>query len=702
MATNDTLLLDGLIDDLLEREQSSDRGRTFEYFALGQMLKEWDLSVDEIESGWTDGRQDGGIDGFYVVVNGHYVNDISEFVWPKAAANIDVHIVTCKHAESFNQGVVDALIASLTELLDLAIEDNDLKGAYSAKLLTCRNRLLFAYRKLAPRLANFAVHISYASRGAKANGIGHEVQARAGQLVSLVRSYFRNADATFDFIGASELVELHRRRPVFSLDLRYQTSLNNSGSNYILLVGLEDYYAFCRADDGKLRRYLFDSNVRDFMGLNRVNEDVASTLDKANEADFWWLNNGVTILATKAWSTGNTLHMENVQIVNGLQTTETIFRHFSRRDRLLATAPSTGTERDTRAVMVKVISSADEATRDEIIRATNNQTSVEQISLHATDKSQRDVEDALLRCGLHYERRKNHYANQGVPNSSIVTPMYLAAGVLAIGRRREPWSAVGLKQRHLRSGLLYDELFGEKMNLLVYAPTVKVLKAVDAVLMSERPAKASEGFLRKNRHLVALLAVARKFGTFNYAEKQLAGLECDSNFVELIRSSLELIPSAEKRVGRSKTQDVAICLRAAELHGLGGVDRILEAGHALQNRGPQPQTRPPRPQEVSVEVTDRFVDQVFGALPPQPWKPGTHTRVCRQLACSESAYFAAVARLTEAGRVLRQRDGVLYAPDGSVSGYDADRVIRAEDGSLRLLSKNSGHPSARVRHVRCL
>ncbi|MBK9219996.1 MAG: AIPR family protein [Uliginosibacterium sp.] len=36
----------------------------------------------------------------------------------------------------------------------------------------------------------------------------------------------------------------------------------------------------------------------------------------------------MTILATSAWSTSNTLHMENVQIVNGLQTTGSIYRHF--------------------------------------------------------------------------------------------------------------------------------------------------------------------------------------------------------------------------------------------------------------------------------------------------------------------------------------------------------------------------------------
>ncbi len=50
--------------------------------------------------------------------------------------------------------------------------------------------------------------------------------------------------------------------------------------------------------------------------------------------------------------------------------------------------------------MVKVIVSSDESVRDQIIRATNNQTAVEQYSLHATERIQKDVEEILLRNGF--------------------------------------------------------------------------------------------------------------------------------------------------------------------------------------------------------------------------------------------------------------------------------------------------------------
>lgn len=682
MATNDSLLLDGVIDDLLEQNASSDRGKFFELFALNQILKDWDLSSDEINSGWIDGRQDGGIDAFYVLVNGHCIRDISDFSWPRSSVDIVVHIVTCKHADTFTQATLDALVASLTELLDLSIDDRELQGAYSPALLTCRARLVVAYRRLAPRLSTFKVVVSYASRGTTSGGIGEEVEARSKQIVSLVHDCFNDADVRFDFVGATELVEQYRKRPNFSLDLPYIASLSSTGSNYIVLVKLSDYFEFCSDETGKLRRYLFESNVRDFMGLNRVNEDISQTLADANSPDFWWLNNGVTILATNAWSTSSTLHMENVQIVNGLQTTESIYRHYS------AVASEGASEGGgegmgaQRSVMVKVITSSDEVARDRIIRATNNQTSVEQISLHATEKIHRDIEEALYRAGLHYERRKNYYLNQGVSPSTIVTPMYLAAGVIALGRRRQPWTAVGLKQRHLNDPAFYADIFSERVNLQLWAPIAFVLRATDQVLEEVRPRDASEGLLKKNRYTLALLAVARKFGTFNYSEANLASLLDDETFADVVREVLTFVPQAGRGTGKRKDEVIAACEQLVGHFGVEGIKRIRRAQYvADRERVRQRQSR------SKAQVSELVVSKVLQALPAQPWKPGLHKRIAAEVGCTVDEYFAAVEKLIISGNFLRQVDGVLYSENGQIHSYDKERVSIDEFGSFVLLDR---------------
>jgi hypothetical protein len=180
--------------------------------------------------------------------------------------------------------------------------------------------------------------------------------------------------------------------------------------------------------------------VRDYLGENRVNEDIGNSLADANAPEFWWLNNGVTLLATNATSAGKVLTLQDIQIVNGLQTTESIFRHFQ-------TGSAVSLDR---GVLVKVVVSSDVAIRDQIIRATNNQSLVEAASLHATDKLQRDIEEILERHDWYYERRKNYYRNIGKPAARFVTPLYLAAGYIALVMKN-PGVAARLKSKFMRT-----------------------------------------------------------------------------------------------------------------------------------------------------------------------------------------------------------------------------------------------------------
>jgi len=418
MAKNDKLLLDGIIDDRVELKLPSNRrDEVFEYLAFEQILKDADLSIDEINEGTVDGRNDGGIDGFFILVNGHFLSDPENFMWPRTGSQIDVWIITCKHHDTFKQAPVDNLAASLTELLDFGISIAELKGDYSEEILKCRENLKLAYRKLSPRLSNFYINFCYASRG-NTSDIGESIVSRSEQIKKIAKDFFSNCHLNFSFYGSTELVELHRKIPNFSLELPFCKVLSR-GERYILLTSLRDYYNFISdTDTGKLRKYLFDSNVRDFMGLNRVNEDIKSTLEDDESPDFWWLNNGVTILSTAARVVGESIKLNDIQIVNGLQTTESIYRYFA----------SGGKDIKERSILVKIIVSSEKVVRDTIIKATNNQTNVGLASLHATDKIQRDIEDVLVRKNIFYERRKNYYLNLGHSPSDIITPLYLAAG----------------------------------------------------------------------------------------------------------------------------------------------------------------------------------------------------------------------------------------------------------------------------------
>lgn len=72
MATNDTILIDGILDDIISSNGMDDtnenRGKAFEDFAISELLKNYDLTRDQIIDGLVDGSDDGGIDGLYFFV----------------------------------------------------------------------------------------------------------------------------------------------------------------------------------------------------------------------------------------------------------------------------------------------------------------------------------------------------------------------------------------------------------------------------------------------------------------------------------------------------------------------------------------------------------------------------------------------------------------------------------------------------------
>ena len=137
---------------------------------------------------------------------------------------------------------------------------------------------------------------------------------------------------------------------------------------------------------------------------------------------------------------------------------------------------------------MKVIKTDNLIVRDAIIRATNNQTEVEQQSLHATDKIQRDIEAVLVRSDWYYDRRKNHYANQGKPLERIVSPLYVAAGVLGV-LLQSPSRASRLKQRFMRRPDAYRHIFSDSIDLNAWPKLVSVLKFVDSELVKIRSAR---------------------------------------------------------------------------------------------------------------------------------------------------------------------------------------------------------------------
>jgi hypothetical protein len=134
---------------------------------------------------------------------------------------------------------------------------------------------------------------------------------------------------------------------------------------FVGLVKLSDYWKFLQDNSGDLDERIFESNVRGFQQNTPVNASIRDTLNKPGKADFWLLNNGITILAGKGTTTAGykKLEIDDPQIVNGLQTSRLIDAYY----RAGVGIPSP--DEDSRRIMVRVIKSSDEHVSDDVIRA---------------------------------------------------------------------------------------------------------------------------------------------------------------------------------------------------------------------------------------------------------------------------------------------------------------------------------------------
>ena len=544
MAGNEQILLEQVLKEQQDaRDTPLKEDDAFELFACEQALRDQDLSTEEVAAGVVGGSNDGAIDGLYVFLGDVLLVEDDELLSDEIPAtkvtkgtHLTLWLVQAKRETSFTETAFDKVADSTRRLLDLGEDDDVLSALYSPALLSAVGVFRAALQKFATRHLQVEVRFSYATRGAS-NTINGKVVVKAQELEKQFRDVVSGATGTVEFLGAAELWERYNRVTSYTTQLTYKESAT-SGTSHIALVTLRDYVDFLSDEGGALRRHIFDWNVRDYQGDVEVNKEIRQSLVSDDAPEFWWLNNGVTIVCSKASSTGKTYALDDVQIVNGLQTSQTIFR-------VLSEAAPDSSAFD-RSVLVRILVTGDDlATRDRVIRATNRQTSVPAASLRATDEIQRNIESFFLGHGWFYDRRKNFYRNIGKSPERIVGIPLLAQAVMAMGLSR-PDNSRARPSSLLKRDEDYQKIFSDKIPLTTYLWLAKAQKAVDSFLSSEAAGIATHERTNLRFHL-AMLAATRLVDSRVYAPQQLSAAVNDgrsitdadlSSCLEHLRSSL--------------------------------------------------------------------------------------------------------------------------------------------------------------------
>ncbi|PJE47057.1 MAG: hypothetical protein CUR34_05890 [Sediminibacterium sp.] len=468
-----TILKEVLTQKKSEIASSMTEDEFFNLFSSEQILKDFELSYDEINDGIVEGGSDGGIDAIYSFINGELLEEDTDYTGLKKEIVIDFIIIQSKNTNGFEEEPMNKFISSAQDLLNLSNDLNSLKATYKKELRKKIELFRNAYLRLASKFPKLNISYYYA---ALASDLHPNVERKVSQLQSVINTQISDSNITFSFIGIEELLSLARKKPVRVKALNIEgTPINTRDGGYIALVSLTNYYDFI-TENNKLIKAFFDANVRDYQGKIEVNQAISDSLKNPNNEDFWWLNNGVTITTTNATLASQSLTIEDPQIVNGLQSSHELFYHFS----------TGGNRDDSRKIMVRVIKPVDEKSRLKIIKATNSQTSVPIASLRATDEIHLNIEDYFLSQGLYYDRRKNYYKNLGKPAEQIISIPYLSQIITSIVLR-EPNNSRARPSTLIKNDEEYKRIFSKEYDVDIYAKGVLLQKQVEKILKSYSP-----------------------------------------------------------------------------------------------------------------------------------------------------------------------------------------------------------------------
>ena len=516
-----------LLDQFLTQQKSEQitplpDDKAFELFASEQVLKDSELSTEELSSGIVGGGNDGGIDGVYTFVGDQLINDDSEIFESDFSASrlslgvaLTLRLIQAKGVNSFAETPIDLVASSTARLLDLGLTEEHLNTLYSSALVERFSLFRRALERLAIRHPTTRIEFSYATRGDK-DTINSKVQQKANDLETDFSKTATGATGVVSFFGADELWMSASAVPDYTLQLTYRENAT-SGTSHVALVSLRDYVAFLSDSDGNLNRHIFDWNVRDYQGNIEINKEIRSSLEDEEAPDFWWLNNGVTIVCSRASIQGKTYTLDDVQIVNGLQTSYTTFHALSVAEKEHPVFE--------RTLLVRILQTEDPATRDRVIRATNRQTSVPEASLRATDDTQRTIESFFASNDLYYDRRKNYYRNNGKPKDRIISIPLLAQTIMAVGLSR-PDDSRARPSSLLKSDKTYQTIFSSDIPLEIYLWAANAQREVDRFLQTPEAGVSTPERTNLRFHL-AMLATTKLLGARVHSPEQLKNIAID-------------------------------------------------------------------------------------------------------------------------------------------------------------------------------
>lgn len=423
-------IITGLLNDFRIAQKIDaeiDESIAFEYFSAHLVISSLSENTSTTQHTVVGENNQPSVDAIGIIVNGNLIereDEIEALVSINNYLDVDFIFMQAKTSENFESTV----LADLGDFADSFIEEEKCSNDTQlvARIRAIKNRIYKDSKYFKNRNPN--IHIYYVTTGSKPTS-DLNFEKKEKKIINDFKIHANSDSCQVNLIGARE-IQILKRQLENSITREIQFSRKVAlpqtpgiDEAYLGVVTAPTFISLLEGQAGNMLSSIFYDNVRDWQGPNAVNSGMANTLkDRDSKTRFVFMNNGITIIANKIRSTGEKIHLEDYQIVNGCQTSNVLWNNRSELD-------------DSVLIPLRIVATTDEKVVLDIIKATNSQTEVTASQLLAATDFQKQLEQYLQvqsNLPLYYERRSKQFTNTTFDRASILTPISLMKAFASI------------------------------------------------------------------------------------------------------------------------------------------------------------------------------------------------------------------------------------------------------------------------------
>lgn len=539
------IVMDRITQSMVEAFKNShnlyidDKSILFEYFVnycvINNLYGLNNFDLEDITTGY--GTQ--GIDGIAIIVNQKLINsieDIDLLIDMNQTISVKFVLVQTKTSASFENSEISNLFTYTNLFFS---DDNSIfKTNEMKKFIELKN---YIFRKGDKLKKNPELILYYVTLGTWVNDENLQMTIKVGEKTLKETNLF--SSIKFNPCGSQEIQNLYRKtkeklKSTFKFEKRVTMySIDDNEVGYSGVLPFKEFKKIVLEDTGAIKP-VFEDNIRDYLGPNLdVNKNICDTLLSGNVNAFSMLNNGITIVASSITIPGDIATIEDYQIVNGCQTTNILIDNIDKVENI-----------DDLIIPIRIIATKDENLKNEITKATNNQTAIKKEQLEALSTFQKNLEEYYKTFNdedsLIYERRTGQYRETDISKNRIVS-ISTQIKAMAAMFLNEPSAVSG--QYGTVARRVGNKIFKSTDKLIMYYVSALALYKIENLF---RTNKIDKKYRRSRYHAIMLfrMVVSKedmpKFNQRkmeNYCEKILDLLKDDVKCEDIFKGIIEFI-----------------------------------------------------------------------------------------------------------------------------------------------------------------